>query len=176
MTFFSGGISPSWICALLSSLQVFILVFKSHCKNHTKLELLYTNQFKFSSFLDIMLLLSEQNHFSKKNYFHHQYQLEIWLPKISPKFEAKKIFWISKDSTLWCSTDHICMLCPRFGSVIKKLKNIMWSCCHHKRSCLEITKDNLLTFLHPNIQRCPKDHMAESKYSEKPPLSLISFV
>ena len=35
-------------------------------------------------------------------------------------------------------------------------------------------KNNLLTFLHPNIDRCTRDHMTESKYSERPPLSLTN--
>ena len=37
-------------------------------------------------------------------------------------------------------------------------------------------KHNLLTFLHPNTHRCPKDHMPEIKYSERPPLSLTNLV
>ena len=37
-------------------------------------------------------------------------------------------------------------------------------------------KHNLLTFLHPNIHRYPKDHMPEIKYSERPPLSLTNLV
>ena len=37
-------------------------------------------------------------------------------------------------------------------------------------------KHNLLTFLHPNIHRCPKDHMPEIKYSERPPLPLTNLV
>ena len=35
-------------------------------------------------------------------------------------------------------------------------------------------KHHLLTFLHPN--RCPKDHMAKSKYSEIPSLPLTNLV
>ena len=31
-------------------------------------------------------------------------------------------------------------------------------------------KHNILTVLHPNIHRCPKDHMTKGKYSERPPL------
>ena len=37
-------------------------------------------------------------------------------------------------------------------------------------------KHNLLTFLHPNIHRSPKDHMTKGKYSERPPLSLTNLV
>ena len=37
-------------------------------------------------------------------------------------------------------------------------------------------KSNLLIFLHPNIHRSPKDHMPESKYSKRPPLSLTNLV
>ena len=35
--------------------------------NQAKLELLYTDWFKFLSFLGIMLFLSEKNHFQRKN-------------------------------------------------------------------------------------------------------------
>ena len=37
-------------------------------------------------------------------------------------------------------------------------------------------KHDILTFLHPNIHRYTEDHMTESKYSERPPLSLRNLV
>ena len=37
-------------------------------------------------------------------------------------------------------------------------------------------KYSLLTILHLNIHRCLKDHMPESKYFERPPLSLTNLV
>ena len=39
-----------------------------------------------------------------------------------------------------------------------------------------LLKNNLLTILHPNIHRCPKDYMTRSKYSERLPLSKTNLV
>ena len=111
-------LSPDKIITIFSN---FILT-ATVCKNQAKLKLLCTDCLKFSSVWGIMLLLLEKHHFAKKKFFWPPVP-EIWLPKITQKFETMTIFWISRENILWCPIDHMCLywlLCSTWGSVMKK--------------------------------------------------------
>ena len=129
---------------------MFSILRATVCKSQAKLELLCTEWLKFSSFLGIMLLLSE-----KRKLFFWIPVPEIWLPKTSPKFETMTIFWISGDSILSCPTDHMCLLWFVCSEVYWKNK---------KRSCdlLGTTKSHAL-----KSQKTPSSYIFVSKQMPK---------
>ena len=131
---------------------------------------------RFSLFFDKVLLISKQNNFQKK-FFSATGARNVAGKSIRKIWNLEKI-WISGDNILWCSVDHILLLwflCSGHGSVMKKKKEHVISLAPIEIMPQNHRKCDFLAFSYWNLHWYPKDHIAERKYSENPPLVLFFF-
>ena len=98
-------------------------VLKSHCLHESDkigTFIYWLTQIFFIFWYNVAFV--GKNHFPIKNSFWSPVP-EIWLQKITDKFETIIIFWISGDNILWSPADHMCLLwflCSWWGSVMEK--------------------------------------------------------
>ena len=131
----------------------------------------------FLYFLIKYCLYQSKTIFQKKNFFFQPPVHEIWLTKVFPKseetfkrlefqeiisYDAQYIAWFCYVFYIWKCNDKNKKACDLIGAAGD----------HVSKS----QKCNFMAFSYWNMHRCPKDHMAESKYSENLPLVLANLI
>ena len=115
--------------------------------------------------------------FFKKIVFSHWYKKYGW-QKCSQNLKPWKYWNFRRQYLLVSSRSHAFVMVSMFEvwKCNKKIKKHVISLAPLQVMPQNHKKCNFLAISYWNTHCCPKDHMAESKYSEKPPLVLTNLI